>query len=84
MATSTLNLVGTFEEFAKPLVESGRYKNADEVMTAAMDALMREEADDKAKANFVRRAIEEGEASGVYEGDIFADLRAKYQLPPRQ
>jgi len=84
MATSIPNLMGTFEEFAKPLVEGGRYKNVDEVLTAAIDALRREEADDLAKFNYVRRAIEEGEASGVYEGDVFADLRARHNLPPRE
>jgi antitoxin ParD1/3/4 len=84
MATSIPNLMGTFEEFAKPLVEGGRYKNVDEVLTAAMDVLRREEADDLVKFNYVRRAIEEGEASGVYEGDVFADLRARHNLPPRE
>ncbi len=77
MATSRPALMETFEEFAKPLVESGRYKNMDEVLNAAMDALRREECDDEAKMNYLRHAIDDGEASGVYEGDVFADIRAR-------
>ena len=43
---------------------------------------MREECDDEAKRNYLRQEIEDGEASGIYEGDALADIRARHNLPP--
>jgi putative addiction module CopG family antidote len=83
MTTQSVNLSAEFEEFAAELVKSGRYANTGEVLSAAMDALRREESDDEAKLETLLEAIDEGLASGAYEGDVFADLRTKYGLPPR-
>jgi hypothetical protein len=35
------------------------------------------------KLEALRRAIEEGIASGIAEGDVFARVRAKFGLKPR-
>jgi len=83
MATRSASLSAEFEEFAAEQVKSGRYADAREVLEAAKGALAREAADDDLDIEYVRQAIEEGDASGIYEGDVFADLRAKYNLPPR-
>jgi hypothetical protein len=32
----------------------------------------------------IQALLDEGEASGVYEGDVFADLRAEFHLPERR
>jgi putative addiction module CopG family antidote len=78
-----LSLTTEFEEFAAELVKSGRYANGNEVLRAAMNALMREECDDEAKEAFLVEAIEEGEASGIAEGDVFARVRERAGLPQR-
>jgi antitoxin ParD1/3/4 len=72
-----------FDALVARLVESGRYNSASEVLEAAVDALEREECDDEAKLAYLKKAIEDGEASGIYEGNPFADIRAKYGLPQR-
>ena len=40
-----------------------------------MDALEREEHEDQANLAVLRDAIDEGDASGVAEGDVFARVR---------
>jgi antitoxin ParD1/3/4 len=72
-----------FDSLVKRLVESGRYNSASEVLEAAVDALEREECEDEAKEAYLKQALEEGFASGVYEGDAFADVRRELGLPPR-
>jgi putative addiction module CopG family antidote len=83
MPAETVSPKADFEEFAAEQVKSGRYASAAEVYRAAKGALLREAADDDLDIEYVRQAIEEGEASGIYEGDVFADIRAKYNLPSR-
>jgi antitoxin ParD1/3/4 len=83
MATQSLSLTTEFEEFAAELVKSGRYANGNEVLRAAMAALMREECDDEAKEAMLEQALEDGDASGVFEGDAFASVRAELGLRQR-
>jgi hypothetical protein len=40
-------------------------------------------ATDEEKLKLLRAAIDEGDASGIAEGDVFAQVRAKLGLPPR-
>ena len=72
-----------FDQVAMPLLESGRYKSADEVLDAALDALMREECGDEAKQVWLDQALADGDASGIYEGDVFAEIREHLGLPQR-
>jgi putative addiction module CopG family antidote len=72
-----------FEALAARLVESGRYASISEVFEAAAEALDRQECEDDAKEAYLREAIEEGEASGIAEGDVFARVRERAGLPPR-
>lgn len=81
-ATSQLDTV-KFEEFAKPLLENGRYATVNEVLAAAMDALLREECDDAAKLAYLRQAVDDGLASGIAEGDVLARVRQRAGLPVR-
>lgn len=80
MATQSISLVSEFEEFAAPLVKSGRYANATEVLRAAMDALLRAEMNEEAYDRACEEAAAEGEASGLAEGDVIGRIRAKYGL----
>ncbi len=80
MATQSIPLLAELDEFAAPFVESGRYANTSEVLHAAMDALTRSETDEKAYDAACERAAEEGEASGLAEGDVMARLREEFSL----
>ena len=82
MALETGSPTAEFELFVADRLKTGRYANAAEVYEAAKAALLRDESDDDLNVDYLRRAIEEGEESGVYEGDVFADLRNKYRLKP--
>ena len=80
MATQSIPLPDEFDEFAAPFVASGRYANTTEVLHAAMNALLRAEVDEEAYNQACVRAAEEGEASGLAEGDVIGRIRAKYGL----
>ena len=66
--------------FAEAQISAGRFVNVDAFITAGMNALKER---DEAKRSALRAAIEEGEASGVAEGDAFARVRARVGLPQR-
>jgi len=83
MATQSLSFTAEYEAFVVARVENGRYENTSEVLHAAMDALRREEGEDEAKLAFLVQAVEEGEASGIAEGDVFARVRERAGLPVR-
>jgi antitoxin ParD1/3/4 len=83
MATQSLSFTAEFEAFIAARVENGRYENANEVLHAAMDALLREENEDEAKLAFLVQAAKEGEASGIAEGDVFARVRERAGLAAR-
>jgi len=83
MATQTVSVPADFQEFMSELVECGRYANGEEVLRAAMNALQREECDEAARMATLIRAVEEGEGSGIAEGDVFARVREKAGLPVR-
>jgi Arc/MetJ-type ribon-helix-helix transcriptional regulator len=76
VATPEIALPDEFEEFAAPFVASGRYANSTEVLYAAMDALLRAEADELSYNEACIRSAEEGEASGLSPGDVLARLRS--------
>jgi len=51
---------------------------------AALRTLERDEMEYEAKLTVLRAAIEEGDASGVAEGDPFEYVREKLRLTPRK
>jgi len=71
MPTRNVNLTDELDRFVLSKVESGRYENASEVVRSALRALEREEQEYEEKLTALRAAIEEGIASGIYEGDPF-------------
>jgi putative addiction module CopG family antidote len=66
--------------FAQAQIAAGRFANVEAFITAAMTALQER---DEAKRTALRNAIDEGEASGVAEGDPFARVRARLGLAQR-
>ena len=83
MPTRNVNLTDELDHFVLSKVESGRYENASEVVRAALRSLDREERTYEAKLAALRAAIDEGDASGIAEGDPFKRVREKLGLKPR-
>ena len=81
MPTRNVNLTDELDRFVLSKVESGRYENASEVVRAALRTLEREEQHHEAKLAALRAAIDEGDASGIAGGDVFARVRKKLKLP---
>ncbi len=81
MPTRNVNLTEELDRFVLEKVESGRYENASEVVRAALRTLEREEQQYQTKLAALRTAIDEGDASGVAEGNVFARVRETLNLP---
>jgi Arc/MetJ-type ribon-helix-helix transcriptional regulator len=77
MATEAASFPLEIEAITAPLIASGKFANTNEVVHAAIDALLLQ-LDGQAYDEFCERAAEEGEASGIAEGDVIAQLRAKH------
>lgn len=80
MPTRNVNLTQELDSFVLARVESGRFENASEVVRAALRTLEREERVFEAKLEALRAAIDEGDASGVAEGDVFSQVREALHL----
>jgi antitoxin ParD1/3/4 len=79
--TRNVNLTDEIDRFVLEKVASGRYENASEVVrVAALRTLEREEQQYQAKLAALRAAIDEGDTSGVAEGDVFARVRKSLRL----
>jgi antitoxin ParD1/3/4 len=83
MPTRNVNLTDELDRFVLAKVESGRYENASEVIRAALRTLERDEREYEAKLAALRAAIDEGDASGVAKGDVFARVRKTLNLPAK-
>lgn len=78
MPTRNVNLTEELDRFVAAKVRSGRYENASEVVRAALRALEREERQYEAKLAALRAAIDEGDASGIAEGQVFKRVRKAF------
>jgi len=74
-------LTHELDRFVAKKVKTGRYENASEVVRAGLRTLEREERQYEAKLAALRAAIDEGDASGVAEGNVFARVRKTLRLP---
>ncbi len=80
MPTRNVNLTQKLDSFVLSRVKSGRFENASDVVRAALRTLEREERLYEAKLKALRAAIDEGDRSGVAEGDVFAQVRDELHL----
>ena len=80
MPTRNVNLTDELDRFVLAKVESGRYENASEVVRAALRTLEREEEQYEVKLAALKTAIDEGDASGIAEGNSFARVRQALKL----
>jgi len=81
MPTRNVNLTDELDRFVAKKVKTGRYENASEVVRAGLRTLEREEQRYEAKLAALRSAIDEGDESGIVEGDVFARVRKSLKLP---
>jgi len=81
MPTRNINLTDELNRFVAKKVKDGRYENASEVVRAGLRSLEREEQQYEAKLAALRAAIDEGDASGIVDGNVFARVRKKLRLP---
>jgi antitoxin ParD1/3/4 len=85
MPTRNVNLTDELDRFVLDKVKSGRYENASEVVRAALRTLERDEQQYEAKLAALRTAIDEGDASGIAESNVFERAREALKLPkPRR
>jgi antitoxin ParD1/3/4 len=82
MPTRNVNLTPELDRFITTRVKQGRYENASEVVRAALRSLDRDERAFKAKLVALRNAVEEGDASGIAEGDVFARVLDRLKHSP--
>jgi antitoxin ParD1/3/4 len=81
MPTRNVNLTDQLDRFVTTKVKTGRYENASEVVRAGLRTLEREEQQYEAKLAALRAAIDEGNASGIAEGNVFGRVRKTLKLP---
>lgn len=81
MPTRNVNLTDELDHFVRSKVESGRFENASEVVRAALRSLDRDEREYEVKLATLRAMIDEGDASGIAEGNVFERVREKFNLP---
>src|SRR5579863_4403692 len=80
MPTRNVNLTDELDRFVAKKVKTGRYENASEVVRAGLRTLEREERQYEAKLAALRAAIDEGDASGVAQGNVFGRVRKTLKL----
>jgi len=80
MPTRNVNLTDELDRFVATKVKSGRFENASEVVRAGLRTLEREEQQYEAKLAALRAAIDEGDASGIATGNVFARVRKTLKL----
>lgn len=80
MPTLNVSLPEELDRFIAAQIESGRYHDASEVVRDALRILEREEQEDETKVEALRKAIDDGFASGVAEGGVFAQIREEFDL----
>jgi antitoxin ParD1/3/4 len=83
MPTRNLSLTQELDSFLLARVQSGRYENASEVVRTALRTLKREERVYEAKLEALRAAIDEGDRSGIADGNVFAQVREALKMDTR-
>jgi antitoxin ParD1/3/4 len=60
MPTRNVNLTDHYDKFLKANIAEGRFSNASEAVRAGLHLLERQQAEDKAKLEWLRGAIQQG------------------------
>ena len=80
LTTLSITLPEDLNRFVGNEIASGRFGDASEVVRAALTAFEQEEQEEEAKLVALRKAIDEGDASGIVEGDVFKQVREALAL----
>lgn len=80
MATLHLDLTPEIDSFIAARIENGSYNSASELIQAALALLEFEEREDQVRMETLIQAVDAGEASGIAEGDVFAEIREARRL----
>jgi len=78
MATTSVDLGKDFTGFFK---ESGRYRNVSEAVRAGLRLLEQEEAENRARIQWLKKELITGEKSGESDctlDEIFAEVKAEF------
>ncbi len=81
MATTSIDLGEHFTDFLSQLKESGRYRNVSEAVRAGLRLLEQEEAENRAKIEWLRQELIAGEESGESDStldEVFAEVKAEF------
>lgn len=77
---TSISIGNYFDAFVRSQIESGRYKNVSEVIRAGLRML----EDEESKVMALRKAIEEGEKSGIAEDfdpdELLKSIKAKRKM----
>ena len=74
MPTRNVNLTPELDSIITDKIASGRYENASEVVRDALRSLERVEKEYDAKLAALMKAIADGDASGIAQGDVFQEI----------
>jgi antitoxin ParD1/3/4 len=78
---SRIDLPEDVLRLAEAQINAGRAGSIEDVVRAGVEALeLRDQEKYEAKLAALRTAIDDGDASGVFDGDPFATTRAKHDL----
>lgn len=83
MTLSGVDLTPEQEAFVASKVAAGDFADAAEVVRAALDTLERFEKENNAKEEDLERALAAGFTGEAVQGDVFARVRERAGLPPR-
>ncbi len=75
MPTRSVQLTDELDRFIVNRIEHGRYGDANEVIRAALKVLEREEKEFDVRMKKLRASIDEGDSSGIAQGNVFSRLR---------
>src|SRR5271157_5225517 len=81
MPTRNVNLTDELDHFVAKKIKSGRSENDSEVVRAGLRTLDSEEKEYEAKLAALRAAMDEGDASGIAEGNGLGRVRKVLRLP---
>ncbi len=78
MPTRNVNLTEHYDNFIDASIAAGRFSNASEAVRAGLHLLEREEAEDRAKIEWLRSAAQEG-IDAIERGD-YTVLRSRLEI----
>lgn len=78
MRTRNVSLSDQFDSFIATGIEEGRYSNASEVVREGLRLLQQREAEDRAKIEWLRGAVQEG-VDAIERGE-YVTLRSREEI----